>query len=294
MKPSQPNLARTDADFQTEFRTLVEIVARLRGPNGCPWDLAQTPQSLTAYIVEEAYELVEAIEQGSAKDVCEELGDFLFQVVLQAQLAADAKQFQIQDVLAQLNAKLIRRHPHVFAQTEQAAAHHSLEDIWKNWQLIKNSEKSKAVGSVAEEIRRMLAPTKGLPALQVASKIGRKTKNYGFDWDQPEQVLAKVQEELHEVQEALTTARNQGLELDKAAHLEAELGDLLFSTAQLVRHIGLDPESVLRKANQHFTDRFSKTVLQSGLSSEAFTQLPAERKEDLWRQVKSEEAKLKS
>lgn len=277
------------------FETLVEIVAQLRGPNGCPWDKEQTQTSLTQYAIEEAHELAEAIESGRQQDVLEELGDFLFQVILQAQVAQDEGHFNLAQVVAQLNEKMIRRHPHVFSGMNLG----STEEVWKNWEKIKASEKTTAPASTPGSSAGTAAPAifnypKNLPALLAAAKIGRKTENWKFDWDTPEQVLEKVEEELRETAEALAEFRKTFKdrpvpETPGREHLEHEIGDLLFATSQLARHVGLDPEACLRTANRRFEGRFQQVVARAGVSKDEFAALSNEHKEALWQQVKKDE-----
>jgi tetrapyrrole methylase family protein/MazG family protein len=259
------------SELESELKSLVEIVARLRGPDGCPWDKEQTQKSLTPYIIEEAHELTEAIESGNTAEIKDELGDYLFQVVLQAQVAADEGQFTFSEVVSHLSTKLVRRHPHVFASAagEQKP---DIEEIWRVWQDIKKTEAEKS------KPKPLFNYPKTLPALQVAAKIGRKTQTYGFDWENAAQVLKKVEEELHETEVAM--------QQQDAKAIEEELGDLLFSVAQLARHSGLDPESVLRQGNRKFTSRFEKMLKISGESVESFAKLSNQRKEEIWSQAK--------
>ena len=275
-------------DLLPLFQTLVEIVASLRGPNGCPWDREQTQGSLTQYAIEEAFELVEAIESGRQPDVQEELGDFLFQVVLQAQVAEDDGHFRLADVIRQLNEKMRRRHPHVFGDVQLA----NTEAVWKNWDQIKKQEKAQKSGGGPPSL---FSYPRSLPALQASAKIGRKTESWKFDWKTPEQVLEKVREEFGETEQALREFREKhptaGLTpLDPGREdLVHEIGDLLFSTAQFARHLGLDPEACLREANRRFKNRFQGVVTLSGLEKDEFATLPDAQKEDLWRQIKKDE-----
>ena len=258
-----------------EFKVLVEIVARLRGPNGCPWDQEQTQKSLTQYAIEEAFELVEAIEAGLPQEIREELGDFLFQVILQSQVAQDEGQFSLLEVLQTLNEKLMRRHPHVFGQESAQNSH----EVWKKWDQLKALEKKNP---------RIFSYPKGLPALQAAYKIGLKTKRLHFDWDQASDVMAKVHEEISELQAEMAQ--------DKVAPeaLEHELGDVLFSVAQLARHLGLKPEQCLRSANRRFEDRFNLVLELSGRSPEDFSKITTPEKEALWQEAKKRLAVDKS
>lgn len=254
------------AQILSEFQTLVEVVERLRGPNGCPWDKEQTQSSLTRYAIEEAYELAEAIDSKDQKNIRDELGDFLFQVILQAQVAQDEGHFDLQGVMKNLNEKMIRRHPHVFSDVKVSSS----DQVALNWEEIKKTEKKNK-------------PTAGdpenLPALLKALKIGHRSEKWKFDWDTQEQVSGKVQEELGEVFEAIE-ARNQN-------EIEEELGDLLFAISQWARHLDLDPETALRKANRKFENRFHKMVTDAGLSIDEFRDLSLNEKEQLWQTTKS-------
>ncbi|MEZ0392191.1 MAG: nucleoside triphosphate pyrophosphohydrolase [Pseudobdellovibrionaceae bacterium] len=229
------------ASLQAEFQTLVEVVARLRGPDGCPWDKEQNQQTLAPYAIEEAFELAEAIEKKDQPEIKEELGDFLFQVILQAQVAQDEGHFSLLEVIKKLNEKMIRRHPHVFGDVKAD----STAEVWKNWDKLKSQESPKA--------KPVFSYPKNLPALQAAQKIGSKTKRLQFDWTEVSEVFAKVQEEISELQ----------IELDSTPHspqkLEHEIGDVLFSMAQLARHLNLEPEQCLRSANRRFEERFFRS-----------------------------------
>lgn len=261
----------SDKDKTVEaFRSLVEIVQRLRGPDGCPWDKEQTQSSLTQYAIEEAYELVEAIESKNQDSIKEELGDFLFQVILQAQVAQDEKSFDLHDVINALNEKMVSRHPHVFSNVKVK----DIEEIWKNWESIKAEEKEKK----SEKKKGVFTFPQTIPALQASLKIGVKTEGYKFDWDNPQQVVEKVKEELKEVEVEL---KNKNQE-----KLSKEIGDLLFSVAQLARHTGLDPEQCLRIANRRFQDRFETVLEEHGGDKESFRQLSTEKMEALWKNAK--------
>lgn len=238
MKHKNQNLLSKDyaAQLGEEFVTLVEIIAALRGPQGCPWDKEQTQSSLTQYAIEEAFELAEAIESGNQQEIKDELGDFMFQVILQAQVAQDEKHFRLTDVMKNLGEKLVRRHPHVFSDVQVSGT----EEVWKNWEQLKAKEKVKPVFSYP----------RNLPALQASYKIGVKSQGYKFDWENSSQVLEKVREELREVDEAFSHAKSASSPSDKDSHLEEEIGDLLFSIAQFARHNNIEPEQALRRANK--------------------------------------------
>jgi tetrapyrrole methylase family protein/MazG family protein len=221
VKPSHPIPKNLN-----DFTSFVQIVAALRSPGGCPWDLEQTHQSLTPYAMEEVCELIEALERGSDQQICEELGDVLLQVVLHARLAEEEQRFNMTDVIRGIGEKMIRRHPHVFGDTQVADA----QEVLDNWQKIKASESKAPPAQPNQE--RFDVPL-ALPALQRAAKIGQKTRRLKFDWTKPEDVMLKVDEEVAEMREALVSR-------DRAA-CQHEIGDLLFSVAQLARHLDLDP-----------------------------------------------------
>ena len=249
-----------------EFKALVQIVQKLRGPDGCPWDKEQTQKSLIPFAVEEAYELADAIQKQDQKNISEELGDYLFQVVLQAQVAEDEKHFDLLEVIQKINRKMIYRHPHVF-NNEKAG---SIEDIWKKWEQLKDSE--------SEKDKPIFNLPKGLPALSGANKIGVKSRNYGFDWNNKISVLTKIDEEVSELKQALTE--------NDPKEIEHEIGDVLFSVAQLARHCDINPETALSLTNQRFQNRFNKMLQISKLDKSKWKDLPDETKESLWQQAK--------
>lgn len=274
--------AQKDSSLLTDqFTELVEIVKKLRHPTeGCPWDLAQSQETLTPYIIEESYELVEAIESQSQKLIQEELGDFLFQVVLQAQVAADQKHFSLVDVISFLNQKMKQRHPHVFGDLKT----NNLEEIWNNWE----KQKAKEAAEKKEPSKAVFNLPKSLPALQTAYKIGVKTEAYKFDWETPQEVFSKVTEEYEELREALEHSQQAPADQNKVQAVKHELGDLLFSLAQLARHLEMEPEQILREANSRFRGRFEIMVKNSGLSRDCFRELTSNQKEELWNQAKTE------
>lgn len=256
------------------FKSLVEVVKHLRGPKGCPWDKEQTPKTLTPYIIEEAHELVEAIEAGDSDDWQEELGDLLLQVVLQSQIASEDKDFDIDDVVEGINSKLVRRHPHVFGKTKVKDS----KEVLKNWETIKQSEKENNK-SIAKRQKAGFNFPKHLPALQASGKIGEKTKKLNFDWPDAKSVFNKVREEFNELENALNfSGRDHQLE---------ELGDLLFSLAQLSRHLNSDPETTLRKTNRKFEKRFFKLKKYVDQLGKDMTKMKPSELEELWQKVKA-------
>lgn len=219
-----------------KFDELVGILEILRGPGGCPWDRAQTSRDIRDYFLEEVFEAVEALEAGDAGSLAEELGDVLMEVVFLSRIHEEEGAFTIADALDRINAKMIARHPHVFASPRDMTA----AGVAHSWQERKRKEKGEAsvLGS----------PGAATPALFAAFQIGRKVSVYGFDWPDPSGVLAKVREETAELEAAVSEADTGGI--------EEELGDLMFSLAQLSRKFGMDPELALRKANAKFVRRF--------------------------------------
>ena len=220
---------------------LIDIMARLRDPEcGCPWDRVQTFRSVAPYTIEEAYEVADAIERENLSDLRNELGDLLFQVVFHAQIAREADEFDFEDVVDAIAGKMIRRHPHVFGDAgERNQAEQSRE-----WEEMKAAERSESGGgdSLLDDV-----PT-ALPALTRAVKLQRRAARCGFDWTNSEEVIEKVREELDELRDAVR--------IDDRAEMDDELGDLLFSVANLARHIGADPEACARSANRKFERRF--------------------------------------
>lgn len=221
------------------FDRLMEIMRKLRAPGGCPWDAEQTHESLKRYLLEESYEVIEAIDAGSPEMLKEELGDLMLQPVFHAAIAEERGEFTMDDVLDTINEKLIRRHPHVFGEQVVKSA----EEQVANWERIKKMEK----GTERKSALSGVPPE--LPALMKAQKITEKAARVGFDWEHTDQVFAKVLEELHEFEETLA----EGDE----ARMEAELGDLLFAIVNLGRFLSLDPEEALRKTITRFGRRFA-------------------------------------
>jgi MazG family protein len=228
----------------SRFSELVEIVRRLRAPGGCPWDREQTPATLRPYVIEEAYEVVDAIDAEDPAALCDELGDLLLQVVLHAAIAAESGRFTIEDVIAGLIAKMVRRHPHVFGDVVVSDA----AEVVRNWTRIKAEERraadtegpTSALGSLPRE----------LPALHAADRTGEKAARVGFDWPAPAGALAKAREELDELEQALAGG--------DAAAIEHELGDALFALASTGRLAGQSAEMALRAALARFGARFRR------------------------------------
>lgn len=260
-----------------EFDRLAEVVARLRGPDGCPWDREQTHQTLVKYLIEESYELADAIadlelKPGHESEAAfqEELGDVLFQTVLHSQIASDRASFRINDVVKTLTDKMIRRHPHVFEQDSKVK---TSDEVLKNWEKIKKQEKPLVAKSVFNLPRT-------LPALAAAQKIGEKTRRLEFDWQNPQQVFEKLAEEFDELKTELQNPK------PNRKRISEELGDLLFSATQLARHLDLDAEDVLRKTNSEFINRFEKMQALIDFKKLKFTELADAEKEKYWKLAK--------
>lgn len=264
-----------------QLTDLLELMARLRDPqSGCPWDIKQSYQTITNSTIEEAYEVVDAIEQGDFDHLKEELGDLLFQVVFYTQLSREDGLFTFEDIVDTLTAKLIRRHPHVFPdgtlESRQASTAPDAEAVKRSWEAIKKDERQKKGRS------RLLDDVPiALPAIARASKLQKRAASVGFDWLEWRPVVEKVKEELAEFEEAME--QND----DRAS--EEELGDLMFSVVNLARHCKLDPERTLRKANKKFTERFN--FIEDCLNSrgENLQTASSEQMEALWEQAKTEQ-----
>ena len=230
-----------------EFTRLVEIMATLRSPDGCPWDREQTIDSLKPFVLEETYEVLEAIDGHDHAALCEELGDFLFEAVFLAQLEAEAGHFTIADSLTSIADKLVRRHPHVFARAEGEPPIESADKVITRWEEIKRQER----GGAAKKKTLLSGIPATLPALLRAYEIGIRAKSVGLEWEKVSDVISKIQEEVDELREVVEGGVAPGSE-----RAEEEMGDLLFTIAHLSRQLGIEPETALRKANDKFTKRF--------------------------------------
>lgn len=252
-----------------ELARLLDVMRRLRAPGGCPWDREQTPDSLRPYVVEEAYEVVEAIESGDPAALREELGDLLLQVVFQAEIAAERGAFHMGDVAATIAEKLVRRHPHVFADaTVQDAA-----DVVRNWQRLKAAERaSSATTHIGENVPR------ALPALARAQALGARLAQLGFDWPDARAVLAKVEEERAELAEAVARG-------DRGAAVR-ELGDLLLTLSSLARHLEADAETALRDATGRLLARCRHLEGRVRATGRRLEELDGTERDRLWDEAK--------
>ena len=263
----------------SEFDRLVAIMARLRSPSGCPWDREQTLQTLRPYLIEETYEAIEAIERGDWSQLAEELGDLQLQIAFQSQIASEEGQFTIEDVLRHINEKLIRRHPHVFGD-ESAETPGQVLHRWEQIKADEKREKGQANGNSGDAQESILdGIPRSQPAVLEARKISRKAASAGFDWEQVGDIVEKLQEEIGE----LEAARKSAL----VEQLEEEVGDLLFTLVNIARHLKVNPELALRKANAKFRDRFA--YVEDGLrrQGKSLESAELEEMEQLWQQAKN-------
>jgi tetrapyrrole methylase family protein/MazG family protein len=250
------------------FDSLLDVMARLRGDGGCPWDREQTRASLKPYLIEEAYEVLDAIEHGSLRDLEEELGDLLFQVVFHCQIAAERGEFDMARVLDRLSDKMIRRHPHVFGGGAVADAHEALAQ----WERIKGTEGAR---SALDGVPRRL------PALLRAQRVQAKAARVGFDWTRWQDAWDKVREELGEIEEALGAA--------EPSQVARELGDLLFAVVNVARLRGLDAEDCLRGATDTFTRRFREVEAEMKAGGRAIGEATAVELDGAWERAKARE-----
>ena len=253
----------------SEADRLRDIMARLRGPSGCPWDREQTLLTLRTFLIEEAYEVLEAIERGSADDLREELGDLLFQIVFQSRVAEERGWFDLEAVMRGIGDKIVRRHPHVFGADRLGTS----AEVLRQWEEIKSDERRRR-----GEDAMFAGVPRGLPALLKALRISAKAARVGFDWPDGASLWSKVQEELRELEEArLRGDRGQVAE---------EIGDLLFTLANVARQEDLDPEQILQEANRKFLDRFR--YVEEGLKRDGLQPSPEHRArmEELWAEAK--------
>jgi MazG family protein len=261
------------SDAGSAFQALVDIMVRLRGPQGCPWDREQTLESLRAFVLEETHEVLDAIDRGDTDALRGEIGDLIFEGVFLAQVCADAGQFTVADSLRAINAKLIRRHPHIFDPSGRPLD--TPGQVHQQWEQIKAKEQSDA-GERRSVLRGL---PRSLPSLLRAYEIGTRVAAVGFDWSRMQDVVDKIEEEVRELRTAV--------ESEGPARSEEEMGDLLFSIANLSRKLGIDPESALRKANEKFTRRFTALEDRLHAAGRSVHGATLEEMEAEWREVKN-------
>jgi len=262
------------------FEKLVDLQARLRAPKGCPWDREQTHATLRTYLIEEAYEVLEALESGDDVKFAEEMGDLLLQIVFHSQIAREEGRFTVSDVIREIHEKMVRRHPHVFGEKRARDA----AEVLKNWEQIK-SEERRAKGEGKTASRKKEKPgslldgiSRGLPATLEGFQLTRRAARIGFDWESMEGVLEKMEEESAELRDAVKD-KQQG-------RMEEEMGDLLFAAINLARFLQVDPEIALKKANAKFSRRFREMERLSAANGRALAEVPRGEMESLWEQAK--------
>jgi tetrapyrrole methylase family protein/MazG family protein len=268
------------------FEKLVALQKRLRAPNGCPWDREQTHSTLRTYLIEEAYEVLDALESGDDTKFAEEMGDLLLQITFHSQIAAEEGRFTVADVIRAVHEKMVRRHPHVFG-TKRAK---DSAEVLRNWEQIKAEERraQKTDGKPAEEKKEPASVLDGvprtLPALLEGLQLTKKAARVGFDWDAVEGIFAKLREESAEIQRALQT--------NDRSKIEEELGDLLFAGVNLARFLHVDPEIALKNANAKFLRRFREMERRASQSGRRFTDVPRAEMGALWDSAKRGEEAL--
>ncbi len=255
-----------------DFQELLYIMEKLRSEQGCPWDRVQTRESLKPYIIEEAYELIEAIEENDPVKIREELGDLLFQIIFQCQIAKEREEFSMSDVIEGIGTKMTGRHPHVFSD----AACRTPEEVLKQWELMKKQE-GKCRDSILDGVPRAMS------SLLRAHRLQKRAAQVGFDWDKVEDVLKKVDEEMREFREAI--------QMGNRDEMEDELGDVLFMLVNLSRFIEVNPEDAHRKTISKFTQRFHYIESKAAEQSKKLTEMTIEEMDGLWDEAKEQESK---
>jgi MazG family protein len=274
-RTAAPKAAPERGSAGREFQRLVDVMKRLRGTNGCPWDREQTIHTLRPFVLEETYEVLDAIDRDDHDALCGEIGDFLFEGVFLAQIESDEGRFTVADSLRKITAKLVRRHPHVFGTAKGVT---TPGKVLEQWEQIKSREQTDA-GEKRSVLRGM---PKALPSLLGAHEIGTRVAAVGFDWAKPDDVVVKIEEEVAELKRAV----NDG---ETRARVEEEMGDLLFAIANLARKLGVEPESALRKANQKFTARFQKLEGRLEEQGRSVHDSSLEKMEATWNEIKAGE-----
>lgn len=278
-----------------QFDELVKIMARLRAPDGCPWDRKQTHDSLKPYLLEETYEVLETLDEHNIPKLKEELGDLLLQILFHAQIGTEHDTFTIREVMELLAEKLVRRHPHVFAPSEDRAGM-TPDQVYSRWEQIKREERSQS----GQEGSALDGVPKSLPALLRAYQVQARASRVGFDWPHTalglEQVLDKIEEEIRELREAVTAGREDERSGDGHPErrgrdaVEAELGDVLFSLVNLARSLKVNPEDALRQAVNRFTDRFHHIEQQAARAGRRLDEMTLAEMDELWEEAKTRAA----
>ena len=262
----------------TRFDRLVDIMRTLRSPGGCPWDRAQTLASLRPFVLEETYEVLDALDRDDHAELRHEIGDLLFQAVFLSQLCAETGSFTIADAVDAINDKLIRRHPHVFGEADDDTGSSPMtsEEVLGRWEQLKAEEQADAGESPS--LLGRVPPT--LPALLRAYEIGSRVASVGFDWPRADDVVDKIEEEVAELRDAVSAGRT--------SHTEEEMGDLLFTIANLARKLGIEPEAALRRANTKFCERFGELEWRFRERGQTLHDVTVEDMEEQWKEIKDE------
>jgi MazG family protein len=292
-RPGAPNRAQISVSARDraagkEFERLVALQARLRGPNGCPWDREQTHESLRRFLIEETYEVLDAMESGDPSKFSSELGDLLLQVVFHAILAEESGGFTISDVIHSVHSKMVRRHPHVFGSAKAGTS----AAVLKTWEQIKAQERAsegKDSGDTAAIDSILGGVPSSLPAMLEAYQLTRRASHVGFDWEDLAGIFDKLEEEKREIASTLKSpAGTPTKSKAQAQHLEEEVGDLLFVGVNIARFLGVDPEIALRGANRKFKQRFQSMESAANRQGRRFADLPRNRMEELWNLSKAQ------
>src|SRR5437016_3948732 len=278
--PSGYNFKVSNSSTGAKFEKLVEIMTTLRGPNGCPWDKQQDFNSLKPMLVEEVYEVLEAVENSDFEGMSEELGDLLLHIVFHDYLGNEAGHFDINTVIDKISEKLVRRHPHVFGEESASTA----DEVIKNWEAIKAQEKAQKLKSRTPDQRSLLEgiPSK-LPAIHEAHQISSRAARVGFDWPDVEGIFDKLQEEVAELKEVISTGDDAG----RRERLEDEIGDMLFVIVNIARYLKIDSEAALKRSNRKFKSRFRYMESELAKQGKTLEQASLEEMEALWQKSKS-------
>ncbi len=255
--------------IDTRLGDLLDLVRKLRGPDGCPWDREQTLPDLKQYLLEECYEVLDAIDSTRFSSLREELGDLLFQIVFLSRMAEEEGAFDLGDVIHGIHEKMVRRHPHVFGDVTIK----DTDAVKRNWMKIKQAE-GPSTASLLDSVPR------SLPALQRAYRLSRRASRAGMDWSGPGPVLGKVREEIEELEKVQSAGDEEGV--------KEEMGDLLFSLANLARHLKINPEEALQQSNNKFLDRFQRMERRARRTEKNLETLSAEERDSWWEEIKKE------
>ena len=271
------------------FDDLIELISHLRSPDGCAWDRKQTHDTLRSHLLEETYEVLEALDQKHPSALKEELGDLLLQVLLHANIEEEQGHFSMNDVVTHLSEKLIRRHPHVFKKDQASGDSLSTTEVVQQWEVIKQAERDQ----LGQSDSILQGVPKSLPSLHRAQQVQSRASRVGFDWEQPSQVVEKLDEELEELRLALTDQQESQTTSDPSRHpspnIEAEFGDVLFTVVNMARFLRIDPEEALRKSTNRFVNRFQSMEKQAEHSQKKLQDLTDPEWDSLWEHAKRHE-----